>query len=113
MVFGSFDPIEKRHEQLFHAAAEHGDVVMAVVARDATGHMDSGDLTEREYERFAGVMAIDVVDDVILAHGDHIDVIRAHRPHMVVIGAHQKELVDTLSAHSDVLRACGCVMVHV
>ncbi len=113
MVFESCDSVENQHERLLRAATEHGDSIMVVVARDASVGDDTADLTADECARFAQVMAVDVVDDVILAHGDYVEMVRVHTPHIVLVGAHQKEVVDTLSAHSDVLRACGCVMVHV
>lgn len=113
MIFGSFDPIEERHEKLLYAATEHGEGVMAVLTRDENVASVSDGLTENECERFSNVMAIDVVDDVILEHGDHIDIIRTHRPNIILIGAHQKDLAEQLHEMSDDLQECGCVVVHI
>ena len=112
MVFGTFNTIEDRHKKLIYAAAEHGDGVMAVLARDEGMKEVGDDLTENECDRFANVMAIDVVDDVILAHGNHIDIIRTHRPSIVLIGEYQKDLAEHLYAYNDDLQECDCVIVH-
>jgi glycerol-3-phosphate cytidylyltransferase-like family protein len=109
LVFGTFDTLEDRHLHLLQTAADHGDIVMVALSRD--GDVND-ELTECEYQRFSQILAIDVVDDVILAHGDHADVIRVHKPQIIVIGSHQRDLSDALHDRIDVLEENGCVVVY-
>ncbi|PID52413.1 MAG: hypothetical protein CR972_01870 [Candidatus Moraniibacteriota bacterium] len=114
MIFGKFNEIEKRHHDLFQAALDHGDSVIVVLSRDdCVVDMSEGSLTENELKRFTALMAIDVIDDIVLAHGNHIDIVRTHRPHTVLIGAHQTDLANILYDVTDELHDCNCFIVRV
>ena len=71
MVFGTFDGVHPGHESLFAQAREHGDWVIAVVARDKTVQQVKGRAPIRdEAERIAALLGHDLVDDVVMGYDD-------------------------------------------
>lgn len=97
MIFGTFDGLHPGHESLFAQASEHGDWVIAVVARDATVQRVKGRLPLRdEADRLAELLSHDLIDDVVLGydHDNVMQVIRDHAPHVLLFGYDQASFVD-------------------
>lgn len=99
MIFGTFDGIHDGHRSLFLQATEHGDRIIAVVARDETVQKVKGKMPQfHEYDRVAALLHIDVIDDIILGYGDEDKccVVRDHTPNIVLLGYDQDAFVDEL-----------------
>ncbi|MEN8252117.1 MAG: adenylyltransferase/cytidyltransferase family protein [Patescibacteria group bacterium] len=99
MIFGTFDGVHDGHRSLFEQASEHGDWVMAVVARDETVEKVKGKKPKcDECERLAELLQIDVLDDIIMGHTgeDKCCVVREHDPDIVMIGYDQEHFIDEL-----------------
>lgn len=95
MVFGTFDTVSGHHQRLLHHAADHGDIVIAVVTRDADD-LESADMTRSEHDRIVGLLETGVADDIVLEHGNRDNIICQHMPDIVLVGTHQGELLDEL-----------------
>lgn len=113
MIFGTFDGIHEGHLDFFRQANEHGDHVMAVVARDETVHAVKGRQPMcDECERIAAMLHIDEIDDVIFGYtgDDKFQVIRDHAPDVILLGYDQeafvKELYDLIDSEK-----LSCVIV--
>jgi len=99
MIFGTFDGVHDGHRALFKQATEHGDRIIAVVARDETVKQVKGRAPKcHECERVAELLQIDVIDDIILGYGDEDKccVVRDHNPDVVLLGYDQEAFVDEL-----------------
>ena len=106
MVFGTFDGLHPGHESRFVQAKEHGDWVIAVVARDCTVQQVKGHAPVRdEAERIAALLDHMLVDDVVLGYDndDKMQVIRDHDPHVLLLGYDQESFVQ----HAVALRENG------
>ncbi len=107
MIFGTFDGVHDGHRSLFLQATEHGDKIIAVVARDKTVEIVKGHAPQcHECERVAELLQIDVIDDIILGYGDDDKclVVRDHAPDVILLGYDQEAFVDelyTLAEKSD------------
>lgn len=104
MIFGTFDGVHDGHRSLFAQAAEHGDWVMAVVARDETVEKVKGRKPKcDECDRIAELLQIDALDDIIMGSldEDKCNVVREHKPDIVMIGYDQKYFIDELYALVD------------
>lgn len=99
MIFGTFDGIHEGHRDLFRQATEHGDHVMAVVARDETVLSVKGKRPQcDECDRIAALLHVDEIDDVIYGYvgGDKLQVVRDHTPDIILLGYDQEAFVDEL-----------------
>ncbi len=99
MIFGTFDKVHDGHRSLFEQAAEHGDWVMAVVARDETVEKVKGRKPEcDECDRLAELLQISVLDDIILGStcDDKCCVVREHKPDVILLGYDQEHFIDEL-----------------
>lgn len=99
MIFGTFDGLHDGHRSLFRQATEHGDHIIAVIARDETVQKIKGRLPRfHEYERIAALLHIDVIDDIVLGYGeeDKCCVVRDHAPDIVLLGYDQNVFVQEL-----------------
>ena len=99
MIFGTFDGVHDGHRALFLQATEHGDRIIAVVARDETVKEVKGHAPKyNECERVAELLQIDVIDDIILGYGDEDKccVVRDHNPDVVLLGYDQEAFVEDL-----------------
>jgi len=104
MIFGTFDGVHDGHRSLFAQAVEHGDWVMAVVARDETVEKVKGQRPQcDECDRIAELLQISVLDDIIMGslEGEKCDVVREHKPDIVMIGYDQEHFIDDLYALAD------------
>jgi len=104
MIFGTFDKVHDGHRSLFAQAAEHGDWVMAVVARDETVEKVKGRRPQcDECDRMAELLQISVLDDIIMGSTDEdkCAVVREHCPDVVMIGYDQEYFIDDLYALAD------------
>ena len=104
MIFGTFDNVHDGHRALFHQATEHGDKIIAVVARDETVEQVKGRRPQcHECERVAELLQIDVIDDIILGYGgkDKCVVVRDHKPDVILLGYDQEHFVDELYVLAD------------
>ena len=104
MIFGTFDKVHDGHRALFAQAAEHGDWVMVVVARDETVKEVKGKKPEcNECDRIAELLQISVLDDIIMGSldGDKCSVVRDGNPDVVMIGYDQEHFIDELYELAD------------
>lgn len=99
MVFGVFDRLHPGHLDFLRQAAEHGDELIAVVARDRTVMELKG---KQPFHSEAGRLAMvqDVPEVTLAVLGDETSgsygVIAAHRPDVICVGYDQKELMEDL-----------------
>jgi glycerol-3-phosphate cytidylyltransferase-like family protein len=95
MVFGAFDAISGHYQRLLHHAADHGDIVIAVVTRDVND-LQNADMTPTEHDRIVGLLESGIADDIVLEHGNRDNIISQHQPDIVLVGTHQTEILDEL-----------------
>jgi FAD synthetase len=99
MLFGTFDGVHDGHRDLFAQAAQHGDWLMVVVARDETVKAVKGKKpVHDECDRLAELLQIDGLDDIIMGstEEDKCNVVREHNPDVVMIGYDQEHFIDDL-----------------
>jgi FAD synthetase len=104
MIFGTFDNLHDGHRALIRQATEHGDRIIAIVARDETVKKVKGHTPKcHECERVAELLQIDVIDDIVLGYGDKdkMQVVRDNKPNVVLLGYDQKYFVDELYELAD------------
>jgi len=101
MVFGVFDRLHPGHLDFFRQAAEHGDELIAVVARDrAVMELKGKQPHHSETERLTMVEEVPEVARAVLgdeARGDY-GVIAAYQPNVICVGYDQHELAKDLQA---------------
>lgn len=100
MVFGVFDRLHPGHLYFLAAAREHGDELIAVVARDRTVmELKNKQPFHSETERLAVVSEIPEVTLAVL--GDETSgsygVIAAHKPDVICVGYDQHGLAENLN----------------
>jgi FAD synthetase len=98
MVFGTFDGVHPGHENFFQQAKEHGDYLIAVVARDKTVEKVKGRRPDySEVERRAMVWRNSSVDLAVLGkYRDKLEIIADHRPDIICLGYDQNSFVDNI-----------------
>ena len=92
IVFGSFDPLHKGHQDFFRQAKKYGDYLTVVVARDENiaklkGHKPRFD----EKTRLAAVKKLPEIDKAVL--GDRVGeykILRQEKPNIIAVGYDQK-----------------------
>jgi FAD synthetase len=91
LVAGTFDFLHPGHLHFLAQAKEHGDRLVAVVARDANVEKFKGRLPYfGERERLELVGALRIVDKAVLGNpGDLFEVLSQERPDVVVLGYDQ------------------------
>lgn len=100
MVFGVFDRLHPGHLDFLRQAREHGDELIAVVARDrAVMELKNKSPFHSEAERIAMVSEVPEVTQAIL--GDDTSgsygVIAVHKPDVICVGYDQYGLVEDLN----------------
>ncbi|MBD3354453.1 adenylyltransferase/cytidyltransferase family protein [Candidatus Woesearchaeota archaeon] len=96
MVFGTFDGLHKGHLNYFKQAREHGDYLIAVVARDNTVKEVKDKFPKYdEKKRLSEVKKY--TDKAVLGYaGDKYKVIKEYGPNFVCLGYDQKDFVEGL-----------------
>ncbi|MBI3442500.1 MAG: adenylyltransferase/cytidyltransferase family protein [Candidatus Sungbacteria bacterium] len=102
MVFGVFDRLHPGHLDFFRQAREHGDELIAVVARDRTVmELKNKQPFHFETERLAMVQEVPEVTLAVL--GDETSgsygVIVTHKPDVICVGYDQHRLAEDLEKH--------------
>jgi len=92
MVFGSFDPMHKGHEDFFNQAKKFGDYLIVVVARDKSIVKLKNHLPRfSEDERLAAVKENKLVDKAVLGNEKNYGaVIEELKPDIIALGYDQK-----------------------
>lgn len=91
MVFGTFDYLHAGHENLFIQARNHGDYVIAILARDKTVKTIKGDAPDHdEKERLQNLIATGWANEAVLGNEkDKTKVIRHYKPNVIALGYDQ------------------------
>lgn len=99
MIFGTFDIVHQGHITFFHQAKKLGDVLIAVVARDARAESIKKKkllYTEKERKRF--LECIRCIDQVVLgSRTDVYQIIKKIKPDVIALGYDQQHFTDILS----------------
>jgi len=98
MVFGTFDILHKGHLNFFKQAKKHGDILIAVAARDKTVKKIKGKKpVNKEIKR---LLNVSMVKDVNLAVIGNIDnpykIIEEYNPNIICLGYDQKSFTEKL-----------------
>ena len=113
MVFGTFDYLHAGHENLFRQALEHGDEIIAVIARDKTVNNIKGFLPDHnEKERLLALVDTGWANKVILGEKkDKEKPIKIYRPDIIALGYDQfvftynlEKLIIDLKLDTQVIR---------
>lgn len=98
MVFGTFDMFHDGHRSFLRQAGEHGDRLLAVVARDSTVKRVKGYPSERtEEQRLKDVKSSGLVDDAVLGkEGDKYSIIEDVNPDVICLGYDQDAFTKSL-----------------
>jgi FAD synthetase len=98
MIFGTFDIVHHGHLNLFKQARKYGDMLVAVVARDArVKTLKSKESVYNEKERKYFLEQIRLVDKVILGNSkDVYKRIAEIKPNVIVLGYDQMHFTDKL-----------------
>ncbi len=99
LVLGTFDGLHPGHEDYFRQARQHGDRLVAVVARDRTVLDVKGQLPRMgEEARRAAVEESRFVDSAILGReGDKLAVVCEQKPDVIVLGYDQAAFTNGLA----------------
>lgn len=101
MVFGTFDGLHAGHCHFFEQAREHGDWLIAVVARDETVAHVKGRLPRRDIaDRLRDVLACGLAHDVVMGNldQDKTAIICTYTPDIIFLGYDQMAFVDDVYA---------------
>lgn len=100
MVFGTFDGVHPGHENFFKQAKEHGDYLIAVVARDKTVEKVKGSRPQySETERRKMVSNNPYVDLAVLGkYRDKFEIISDHQPDVICLGYDQSSFVENIDS---------------
>ena len=106
MVFGTFDGLHPGHENFLEQAKEHGDYLIAVVARDKTVEKVKNRRPDySEVERRSMVWQNPNVDAAVLGkYRDKMEIVAEHRPDVICLGYDQEHFVENLDLE---LKAMG------
>jgi len=91
MIFGTFDYLHAGHENYIKQAREHGDHILAVIAKDKTVEKVKSRLPDHsERERMKILKESGLVDKVILGNNtDKHKVITKYKPDVIALGYDQ------------------------
>ena len=115
MAQGTFDILHPGHIHYLEEAAEHGDRLVVVVARDSRVQ-DKKDLQFNEQERQEMLSALEVVDNAVLgSEGNIYSTVTEIDPDTIILGHDQhhdekevKEMAESATGHTvDIKRASG------
>ncbi len=101
LVFGTFDVIHPGHRWFLQQASEHGDVLVAAVARDSFVAEQKGRFpVKNEQQRLQELRQTHLVDKAILSDKQihTYKVIGTVQPDVICLGHDQSELCNDLSA---------------
>ena len=100
MIFGSFDILHSGHFHVFKNAKQHGDKLVAVVARDKNmREYKNVEPFHTEEERRAMLENIQTIDEVVLGHPDDFyKVVKDKSPDVIALGYDQRLFVDKLES---------------
>lgn len=98
MVFGTFDIIHPGHIDFFKQAAECGDYLIAVIARDVNVKKIKGYYPEKsENKRRKQVHDLKWVNKVVLGYkGNKFRIIKEHDPDVICLGYDQVVTIEDL-----------------
>jgi FAD synthetase len=98
MTFGTFDFLHAGHEFYLKKAAELGDELIVIIARDRTVTQIKGKApVHNERQRARGVRTLGIASRVVLGnHHDKHKVIRKYRPDVIALGYDQFVFTQTL-----------------
>lgn len=98
MVFGTFDIIHKGHLHFLAEAKNLGDLLVVIVARDATVKELKGELPwNNEHERLRNIKMSGLADTAKLGStGDKHRVIREEKPDIIALGYDQRAFTENL-----------------
>ncbi len=98
MVFGTFDILHPGHIHMLKEAKEYGDVLIAVVARDATvEEVKKHKPVNGESERVENLKKLNLTDKVLLGNlDDKHKVVLEEKPDTIALGYDQQFFVDNL-----------------
>ncbi len=107
MAQGTFDILHPGHVHYLEEAAEHGDTLVVVVARDSRVQ-ERKDLHFDEEERREMLSSLEVVDNAVLgSEGDIYSTVREIDPDTIVLGHDQhheeeevREMAESATEHS-------------
>jgi len=101
MAFGKFRILHSGHVKFLQKAAEYGDKLIVVLARDATIRKDGLVPIIPEQERIDIIGALKVVDRAVLGYEGYpegkIKIIKEINPDIIVLGPDQKVDENNLS----------------
>jgi FAD synthetase len=98
LVFGTFDNLHPGHLDFFKQAKNHGDYLIAVVARDATVNQVKGHFPrQNENQRLEAVKNCGLVDEIRLGNLDnYYDIIKQINPNIIALGYDQTSFTSGL-----------------
>ncbi len=105
MLFGSFDSLHEGHRDFFRQARQHGDEVVAVVARDDTiEHIKGRAPRYTAEERRKAVLATGLVDRAVIGNPrNKYDIIESVQPDVICLGYDQTTFTDKLAEHLEAM----------
>ena len=96
MVFGTFDILHKGHVHMFRQAGKHGDVLIAVIARDSTVKKIKKKLPRlSETKRLAQIKPY-VNKAVLGSKSDKYKIIEKFNPDVIALGYDQNSFTKDL-----------------
>lgn len=100
LCFGTFDGLHLGHDAFLRQAAELGDEVWVVLARDVTVVHVKGQLPAiNENDRLQALQAHPLVTEAHLGHfEDKYQVIDEIRPHLILLGYDQQAFTEALES---------------
>lgn len=101
LIFGTFDVIHPGHQWFLRQAADHGDDLIAVIARDQfVKNWKGKSPVLSENERLAAIKASGLVQDAVLGDKEirTYGVVERVQPDIICLGHDQQALRDDLEA---------------
>ena len=98
MVFGTFDILHKGHLNFFKQAKKHGDILIAVVARDKNVKKIKGkNPKNKEIKRLLNIALLKIVDFAVIGNiKDPYKIIEEYKPSTICLGYDQNSYTDKL-----------------
>ena len=98
MVFGTFDILHKGHLNFFKQAKKHGDILIAVVARDKNVKKIKGkDPRNKEIKRLLNIALLKIVDFAVIGNiKDPYKIIEEYKPSVICLGYDQNSYTEKL-----------------
>jgi len=98
LVFGTFDILHKGHLNFFKQAKKYGNILIVVIARNATVKKVKGKLPRNnEKKRLELVKNAEIVDQALLGlKGNKYKIIKKIKPDIICLGYDQTAFTDSL-----------------